>query len=460
MQEPIGREELFSYFADSVVPEEQRRVGLEWEKEAVNLAGQRLPFDGDRGIEALLKGLVEDFGWAPGYEQDRLVSLRRDGEALTLEPGSQLEFASAPRRRLVDLEIDLRRHLTELQQVTSEWEVRFLSTAFSPLQDCEDIKLVPKQRYQIMDDYLRPRGALAHEMMRGSTSVQVAFDYHSLSDCAHKLEAALQLSPVVTALLANSPLRQGQPNGFLSYRSRCWQLTDPERTGLLAGLGTNEYTAEAYLDWALKVPMMFMKVDGQMVAAKGLSFGRWLVDGLEGRFPSMADFELHLTSLFPEVRLKSYIELRGADNGTLERILAVAALWKGLLYDRFALGDSRELGAELAAGVGSAGGDAAMAVAIRDGLKGKVGGRSLQLWAAELLDIAAEGLIHQAPDGPAELAYLAPLQELVDSGRCPASLLLDSGVASMAPDELLSAIAYPPVQEIPAVSPEAGMVTS
>jgi len=192
-----------------------------------------------------------------------------------------------------------------------------------------------------------------------------------------------------------------------------------------------------------------------MVEAKGLTFGQWMADGADGCWPGMSDFESHLTALLPEVRLKKYIELRGADNGSLARIMATAALWKGLLYDRFALGDARELAGELRADQ-SGSDDSLLDIALRHGLSGEFGGRSLQLWAAELVDIAAEGLMHQSPDGPAELAYLAPLQELVDTGRCPAESVLTRWREHKDPIQALADICYPPLAEIPAISPEAG----
>jgi len=455
----LTHEELLQYLHSSCVPEEERRIGLEWEKEAVDSRGMRLSFDGEQGVEAILKGMARDHGWQEHMEGARVVALQRDGESITLEPGGQVEYASVPRRRLVDIEIDIRRHLAELQSVTSGWDAHFLESAFTPVQDCEDIAVVPKARYEIMNSYLRPRGKLAHEMMRGSTSVQVALDYHSAQDCSYKLEAALGVTPIVTALLANSPLARGQANGALSYRTHCWQNTDPDRTGLLTALHDNGYSFEAYLDWALSVPMMFMTINSQFVEAKGLTFGQWMAEGADGCWPDMSDFELHLTSLFPEVRLKKYVELRGADNGSLANILAVAALWKGLLYDRFALGDSRELASELREGQdeGDAGG--LLDLALREGLRGDYAGRSLQLWAAELIDIAAEGLMHQSPDGPAEVAYLAPLQELVDAGRCPAMALLEDWHEQGERAEAVAGFSYPPLAEIPAVSPEAGALS-
>ena len=452
-------EELLSFLHSSCVPEAERLVGLEWEKEIVSHSGRRLGFDGDQGVETLLTRLAQQHGWQQELEHGRVVALQREGASITLEPGGQLEYSSPPRRRLVDIEIDLRRHLREIQGVTAGWDVLLLQTGFTPIQDCEEISLVPKERYQIMDNYLRPRGRLAHEMMRGSTSIQVSFDYQSEADCSQQLEAALGLSPLVTALLANSPLTQGEPNGMLSYRSHCWQHTDPDRTGLLAGLREGNYSFKSYLDWALAVPMMFMRREGTLVDARGLSFGQWMRQGAGDCWPEMSDFELHLTSLFPEVRLKNFIELRGADNGSLANIMATAALWKGLLYDRFALGDAREMVAELCAGPDlDDSEDSLLSIALRHGLSGQFAGRKLHLWLAELVDIAAEGLMHQSPDGPAELAYLAPLQELIDGGACPAKAVLKHWRGAESVSDALISISYPPIAEIQAISPEAGAI--
>ncbi len=451
-------EELLSFFESSCVPEDDRLVGLEWEKELVTTEGKRLSFEGEHGIEALLKGLANKHGWAEQFEKDRVVALTRGGESITLEPGAQVEYSTPPRRRLVDIEIDIRRHLGEVQHITDDWNTLVLETGFTPVQDCEDIVVVPKERYQIMDEYLRPRGQLAHAMMRGSTSVQVSFDYQSPGDAAQKLQVALSLSPIITALLANSPLAQGAPNGVLSYRTHCWRHTDPERTGLLAGLREGRYSFESYLDWALSVPMMFMRREGSTIPARGLTFKQWMTQGADGCWPDLSDFELHLTALFPEVRLKNFIELRGADNGSVGNIMATAALWKGLLYDRFALGDAREIADELQAQESGDEG-ALLDIALREGLNGHFAGRKLQVWAAELVDIAAEGLMHQSPDGPAEVAYLAPLQELVDSGLSPAHNVLSQWSEQESTAEALKTISYPLLAEITATSPEAGALS-
>ncbi len=450
----LSREELLDSMERSGVSDEQRCVGVEWEKEAVDKIGHRLPFAGDAGIEALLKALAQRHGWDPEYEGDHVIGLSRVDGSISLEPGGQVEFSSSPHRRLVDMEIDLRRHLGELQDVTSGLDVLFLHTGFTPIQSCSDIKVIPKQRYGIMESYLGDTGALAHQMMKGTTSVQLAFDFASPEDCCAKFSAALGLSPVVTALVANSPLAEGGEAGCLSYRTRCWQRTDPRRTGLLDELRSGGLTIESYLDWALGVPMMYYRRDGAFYSAAGLTFEQWMQDGIDGYWPQPDDFELHLTALFPEVRLKSYVEIRGGDNGPIERILGQAALWKGLLYDRFTLGDARELEAELR-GDGQPG---LLDVAVEQGLEGSWQGRSLQRWAAELVDIAAEGLLQQSPDGPAEVAYLAPLQELVDAGRSPARAVLERWHSHDNVGEALAELAYPPVSEVPIVSPEAGAI--
>jgi len=450
----LSREELLDSMERTVVSDARRCVGIEWEKEAVDRSGRRLPFAGEGGIEALLRGLEQRHAWQAEHEGESLVGLSRDGAHVSLEPGGQVEFSSAPQRRLVDIEIDLRRHLSEIQDVTSGLDVLFLHTGFTPLQPCSEIEVIPKLRYRLMEEYLRGTGELAHQMMKGTTSVQLAFDFNSPEDCCAKFGAALGLSPVVTALVANSPLAEGTDTGCLSYRTRCWQRTDPRRTGLLDELRGGGLTVAAYLDWALSVPMMYYSRDGALQSAGGMTFNEWMQSGIDDYWPQPEDFDRHLTAVFPEVRLKSYLEIRGGDNGPIDRILGLAALWKGLLYDRFALGDARELEAELR-GDGQPG---LLDVAVEQGLEGSWQGRSLQLWAAELVDIAAEGLLQQSPDGPAEVAYLAPLQELVDAGRSPGRTVLEQWQAHDSAAQALAELAYPPLAQVPIISPEAGII--
>lgn len=436
------------------MPPAQFRVGLEWEKEAVRRDGRRVRFDDADGIESLLVRLADRFGWVPHSEGDRVIALSRDGDTITLEPGGQVEISTAPHQRLAGIERALRRHLAELQSVTRGTDVLFLAAGYTPIARVAEIPFVPKARYGVMREYLGSRGALGHSMMKGTTSVQVTLDYESETDCARKFAIAMALSPVVTALAACSPFVEGKPSGYASWRARCWQQTDPDRTGLLGDLLARPFTFAGWVDWLMDVPMMFLRIGGRYVSAEGRTFGDWIRDGIQGTRPSIADFELHLTSVFPEVRVKNFIEIRGADNGPLPHVLGIAALWKGLMYDPEALGQAEEVAALLP----MSDRDALWEVAAREALAGRHRGRSLRAWAGLLLEIASRGLQRQAPDGPAEVAYLAPLVELARRGESAAERATQALETTDAdPRAIVASLAYPAVVRIPPVAPSAGL---
>jgi glutamate--cysteine ligase len=286
-------------------------------------------------------------------------------------------------------------------------------------------------------------------MMKGTTSAQFALDYESEADCGRKLATIVGLSPLVTALTANSPLVAGRRCGDLSRRARAWLRTDDARTRIPTEV-VESFSFEAYLDWALSVPMMFLRRDGQWVPAGGRSFAQWLDQGIDGRRPDMDDFDLHLTSLFPTVRVKGFLEIRGADNGSLHDILGLAAFWKGLLYD----GSALEEAASVARAVESGGRRAdLMELAITEGLAGRWAGRRLRTWIGLLLEIAERGLAKQGRRGPGEIAYLAPLRKRAARGRSPAVDVLDAWRSKRDVASFLATIAYPPVDSIPRVTP-------
>jgi len=453
MSSPVSRRQLVEWFEAACVPPEQFRVGIEWEKEAVRRDGRRVGFEGADGVEAMLIHLAERYGWTPVVEGNRTIALARDGDTITLEPGAQIEISTRPHRRLADLERTLRRHLAELQDVTRGMDVLFLATGFTPVEPVTDIGFVPKARYGVMRDYLGARGELGHSMMKGTTSVQVTLDYESEADCARKFAVAMALSPVVTALAAASPFVAGRPSGFASWRARCWQQTDPERTGLLSNLLERSFTFEGWVDWLMDVPMMFLHLGDDYVPARGKTFGDWVRDGIDGVRPGLADWELHLTSVFPEVRVKNFIEIRGADNGPLPHATGIAALWKGLMYDPEALSAAEEVAALLPVDDRAA----LWEVSARDALGGGHRGRSLRAWAGLLLEIASAGLQRQAPDGPAEVAYLAPLVELARRGTSVAEQALADFGDDRAPRSVVASLAYPAIVRIAPVAPSAGL---
>ncbi len=448
MSAPPTREEMLTVFTGALTPAERWAMGMEWEKEAVRDDGRRVTFSEPGGVQDALRALARGGDWAPHREGPYVVGLDRAGSHVTLEPGAQIEIATPPRRSIAELETDLRTHLHELQRALGP-TAHLLRTGFTPVQPVADIPFVPKGRYAVMQRYLQRTGELAHSMMKGTTSAQYAVDFASEEDCGRKLYVTHALSPLVTALTANSPLAGGAPTGDLSRRARAWLQTDPARTRLPAWL-VKDFSFGAYLDWALDVPMMFLRRDDRWFPARGRSFAHWLEHGIDGRRPSMDDFDLHLTSVFPDVRLKGFLEIRGADNGSLADVLGLGAFWKGLLYDDQAL--------EAAAGIGHAleaagDRDALLELAITAGLSGRWGGRRLRSWVALLLEAAESGLCRQGARGPGEVAYLAPLQERAARGRSPAEDVLALWEQRDDVASFVRATSYPPVAEIPRVTP-------
>ena len=451
MASRLRKLDLIQDLYDACKAPQQFAVGMEWEKEAVRGSGARVRYDEPGGVGTILQALVDRFGWHPQFEGPNLIALDRDGESITIEPGAQIEWSSRPARALIDLERDARRHLAELQYVTWGDDIHILSTAYPPFEDVAAMPIVPKARYGIMQRYLPTKGRLAAGMMRGTTSVQAAFDFSSEHDCGRKMQAAMGVGPLVTALFANSPLAVGAPTGDISFRARCWLETDPDRTGFLAQLLAGGFTFAKYVEWVLKVPMMFWKVEGRYEEAPPITFSRWLAEGVGGRFPGLPDWLLHMNSVFPEVRLQRYLEIRGADNVSLPMVLALPALWKGLLYDDAALDRTLELAETIPARRRME----LYETAAHQGLAGTWEGRPLAAWALRLLEVAEAGLRRQGPTGFSESAYLAPLFDVAQSGTSPGQAVLDRFRVSTR-EQFVAAISYPPVGDTPPTDPAAG----
>ena len=447
MGRPLSRTEMLRWFERGHKPRSEHRIGLEWEKELLHPDGRRIRFHEPGGVEDILKGLTQ-FGWTAEFEGPHVVKMARGGATVTIEPGGQIELATAPHLGIAGIEADVRGHLRELQTILQGSDVRPVAIGYTPVESVKDIPFVPKQRYAIMERILKRTGTMGHAMMKGTTSVQVTVDMTSREDASRKVEVALGVSPLVTALFANSPLADGRDTGWASWRARCWQHTDPARTGLLADVAAKGFTYERYLDWLLDVPMLFYRGAEGIEHGQGRTFRDFAERGVDGRDATTDDLALHINTTFPEVRVtRDYIELRSADNVPLPMIPALAALWKGLMYDPEAL----ETAQAIAAAIPPWERARVQHIAASDGLAGRFKRRRLRSWMAWVLEIAADGLSRQAPDGPAEVAYLTPLQELVQRGESPAIALWraferDEGA-------VVDAIAYPPVDEIPAFAP-------
>jgi glutamate--cysteine ligase len=425
----LNRDDLVAWIEAGCTPREGWRLGVEWEKELVDSEGRRLPFFGPGGIEELLTSLVDCCGWTPELERGHPVALGRSGEAITLEPGGQLEYSCPPQRSAADAGETLRAHLAELRPLLATGQ-RALSTSYPPLQDIADIGFVPKARYDIMGPYLLEQGALAHGMMKGTTSLQVTADFSSEEDCGRKLDVALGLAPVAMAITANSPLVAGARAGVMSHRGRCWRATDPARTGLLAGLTGRTFSFEAYVDWIVDVPMMFYVADGAYLAAHGRTFRQWMDDGIDGVYPDESAWQSHLTSVFPEARVKNFVEVRSMENGPLDGLVGAIALWAGLLYDEDALAGAHEL----VSATPPEQRDRMQTAAIVAGLADP----ELQALSTRVLALAEAGLRRQGEDDSA----LDPLRRRVESGRSPAMEVLDAWDAHGPGDAFLDAISY------------------
>jgi glutamate--cysteine ligase len=425
---PISRRaELVEYVASGEKPPAAWRIGTEHEKFGFRLDDLRPPtWDGPHGIGVLLEGMTR-FGWERIEEEGRLIALARDGASITLEPAGQLELSGAPLETIHQTCCEVAVHLKEVKQVADEIGLGFLGMGFQPKWRREDMPWMPKGRYAIMRRYMPLVGSLGLDMMTRTCTVQVNLDYASEADMVKKFRVGLALQPVATALFADSPFTEGQPNGYQSYRSHIWTDTDADRTGMLDFVFEDGFGYERYVDYLLDVPMYFSYRDGRYVDLAGRSFRDFLagrLDDLPGALPTLRDWADHTTTAFPEVRLKKYIEMRGADGGPWNRLCALPAFWVGLLYDDTALDAAWDLVKDFTREERHA---------LRDG----VPRHALQLpfrqgtvhdLAARALEIAAAGLARRArlsPAGIDERMFLDALVQIVESGQTPADRKLE-----------------------------------
>ncbi len=417
-----GKAQLVEYVASGEKPKEDWRIGTEHEKFGFRLDDLRPPtFDGDRGIEALLKGLTR-FGWTPVDEHGRTIALLKDGASDTLEPAGQLELSGAPLESIHDTCSEVGGHLKEVKAVADELRLGFLGMGFQPKWSRADMPWMPKGRYKIMREYMPKVGGLGLDMMTRTCTVQVNLDYASEADMVKKFRVSLALQPVATALFADSPFADGRPNGYLSYRSHIWTDTDRDRTGMLDFVFEDGFGYERYVDYLLDVPMYFSYRGGEYIDLSGQSFRKFLdgkLDALPGATPTLRDWSDHMTTAFPEVRLKKYLEMRGADGGPWGRLCALPAFWVGLLYDDAALDAAWDLVKDFTLEERNA---------LRDGvprqaLKLPFRNGSLRDIAMEALKISAAGLQRRARknnSGADESVFLAPAIEVAEANETPA----------------------------------------
>ncbi|MBB4040092.1 glutamate--cysteine ligase [Microvirga flocculans] len=427
---PIGaRSELVEWIASGEKPRDTWRLGTEHEKVPFYKAdASPVPYDGGRGIRALLEGLRERTGWEPIMEGNHPIGLADEegGGAISLEPGGQFELSGAPLRTLHETAQETARHIADVKAVGEPLGIGFLTLGMSPLWTRAETPVMPKARYRIMTNYMPKVGSLGLDMMYRTSTVQVNMDYASEADMVKKLRVSLALQPIATAIFANSPFTDGKPNGYLSMRSQIWRDTDPHRTGMMAFAFEDGFGYERYVDWALDVPMYFVKRGETYHDVAGASF-RDLFAGklaqLPGERATRSDWANHVSTLFPEVRLKRYLEMRGADVGGPEHIVALSAFWAGLLYDEAALDGAWDL----VKGWSAEERERLRADVPKLALKAGIAGRTVQDIARDALALARAGLQRRAcrdASGHDETRHLAYVEEIVESGRTQAERLL------------------------------------
>ncbi|WP_312487917.1 glutamate--cysteine ligase [Sphingomonas sp.] len=423
-----SRDQLIASFARGEKPSDRWRIGTEHEKFVYALGDHHAPsYDEASGIRALL-GELEQYGWAPVIEGGNVIALTGTDGSISLEPAGQFELSGAPLDNLHETCAETGRHLAQVKAAGDTLGLGFLGLGMWPDKTRAELPIMPKGRYAIMLRHMPRVGSLGLDMMLRTSTIQVNLDYASEADMVKKFRVGLALQPLATALFANSPFTEGKPNGKLSFRSHIWSDTDPARTGMLPFVFEDGFSYERYADYALDVPMYFVYRDGKYIDAAGLSFRDFLkgeLSVLPGELPTIDDWNDHLSTAFPEVRLKTFLEMRGADGGPWNRICALPALWVGLLYDNGALDAAWDLVKGWSLTERQSLRDAVPELALDAPLPG--GGRLRDI-AGEVLDIAHAGLAARGRlngAGDNETGFLDPLREIVRSGKVPAQVLLD-----------------------------------
>ncbi|MDG1378030.1 MAG: glutamate--cysteine ligase [Yoonia sp.] len=428
---PIERhEQLAELLAKGCKPKEDWRIGTEHEKFGYCKDTHKpLPYEGERSIHAVLSGLRDRFNWAPVEESGKLIGLTKGMANVSLEPGGALELSGAPVETIHQTCDEVNDHLREVKAVSDEIGVKFIGLGAAPEWKHEDMPLMPKGRYQLMNGYMEKVGTMGTAMMRRTCTVQVNLDFGSEADMVQKLRVSLALQPVATALFANSPFFEGKVNNHKSWRAVIWRHLDADRTGMLPWVFEDGMGFERWVQWVLDVPMYFVYRDGKYINALGMSFRDFLkgeLPALPGEKPTLSDWADHLTTVFPEARIKQYIEMRGADGGPWRRLCALPAFWVGLMYDQNSLDAAWDLCKNWTAEQR----DALREAASIDGLQAKVDGINMHDLAREVVAISEAGLKARARVGagglvPDETHFLNAVKETIETGKTPADELLD-----------------------------------
>jgi len=417
--------ELEAYFHDAGKPRDRWRVGTEYEKVGiVRDTGKAIPYSGRRGVEFILRELIERFGWEPEEQDGHIIALGRDKAQITLEPGGQIELSGEPCESIHCTYAEFTQHIRELLEVSEPLGIIFLGLGMQPVSRIEEIEWVPKQRYRIMGPYMLKVGKLGQRMMKQTATVQANIDFSDEKDAMAKFRTGMGLAPILISMFANSPICDGQLNGYRSFREHIWTDTDNNRSGLLKFAFAPDVCFAHYVEYALDVPMYFIVRKKNYIDMTGVTFRQFLQFGHNGERATLEDWHDHLTTLFPETRIKRYIEIRSVDSQPPELMTALSALIKGAFYD----GDCLQAAWDLVKGWSW---DERMQVYLdshQEALSARIRRYSLLDLAKELMEIAWEGLRrqNQVNDlGEDETIYLKPLKDLLDNGKCPADILLE-----------------------------------
>lgn len=415
----LTKTDLVQYMRSGCRPKDKWRFGTEHEKLGYNQSDKRrLEYS---KIQALLEGLCSRFGWDPIMEGEYIIGAVLDGQSVTIEPGGQFELSGAPVDTLHKTCSEVNSHLYQVKTMANELGIAFLTTGFDPKWSVKDVPIMPKNRYKIMREYMPKVGTLGHDMMFRSTTIQVNIDFESEQDMVEKARVGLALQPVATALFANSPFRDGKPTGYLSWRSHVWTDVDNDRCGTLPFVFDDDFGFDRYVEYALDVPMYFVYREGKYLDATGGSFRAFMegnLDQFPGEKPTLKDWENHLSTIFPEIRLKKFIEMRGADGGPWQIICALSALWVGLLYDS----QSQAAALDMIKDWTRADHDQLREQVPMHALKTPFKEGTVLDLAKRMVQLSREGLQRR---GKSEESFLVPLQEIVDSGKTNAERLLD-----------------------------------
>ena len=423
-------EQMVEYLASGCKPKSDWRIGTEHEKFGYCKDTLKpLPYSGERSILTVLEGLRDEYGWSPILEAGNLIGLSKNGANVSLEPGGQLELSGAPLETIHETCDEVNTHLREVRSVADRVGVGFIGLGAAPTWHHEDMPVMPKGRYKLMTDYMDQVGSMGKSMMYRTCTVQVNLDFSSEADMIKKMRVALALQPVATALFANSPFFEGKLNGHQSWRSRIWRDLDADRTGMLPFVFEDGFGFEAWVDYALDVPMYFVYRDGKYLNALGQSFRDFLkgqLPALPGQLPTLGDWADHLTTIFPEARVKKFIEMRGADGGPWRRLCALPAFWVGLCYDQTSLDAAWDLVKDWDAETR----ENLRIAASQNGLNASIDGVNLSKVAKEVVALAYHGLEARERQGANgllanETHFLNALHDTLASGKSPADELID-----------------------------------